>query len=55
MDWLAVDLWSMVGTSKTGKQILMSATYRQSAINKEKRDKDPENIYLLCAPSEDEG
>jgi hypothetical protein len=29
----------------------MSATYRQSAIaNKEKRDKDPENIYLSYAP-----
>jgi len=52
MDWLAVDFvehgWDI---KRLAKQILMSATYRQSAIaNKEKRDKDPENIYLSYAP-----
>ncbi|MEP7109889.1 MAG: PSD1 and planctomycete cytochrome C domain-containing protein [Ferruginibacter sp.] len=52
LDWLAVDFmehgWNI---KRLVKQIMMSATYRQSAtINEENRKKDPENIYLSRAP-----
>lgn len=52
LDWLAVDFrengWNI---KRLVKQIVMSATYRQSAIiSKEKFDRDPENIYLARAP-----
>lgn len=52
LDWLAVDFmekgWNMKALVK---QILMSATYRQSAeITKKKLKADPENIYLSHAP-----
>lgn len=52
LDWLAVDFmengWNI---KRLVKQILMSATYRQSAAaNSEKREKDPDNIYLSYAP-----
>lgn len=48
LDWLAVDFmehgWDI---KRLVKQIMMSATYRQSvATNEEKQKKDPENIYL---------
>lgn len=48
LDWLAVDFmehgWNI---KRLVKQIMMSATYRQSAAtNDEKQKKDPENIYL---------
>lgn len=48
LDWLAVDFmdngWNM---KRLVKQILMSATYRQSAkATDEKIKKDPENVYL---------
>ncbi|HZH97083.1 MAG TPA: DUF1553 domain-containing protein, partial [Flavisolibacter sp.] len=52
LDWLAVDFmehgWNI---KRLVKQILMSATYRQSAkVNKNNHEKDPENIYLTRAP-----
>jgi hypothetical protein len=52
LDWLAVDFrengWDI---KRLVKQIVMSATYRQSAeIGKEKLKADPENIYLSHAP-----
>jgi hypothetical protein len=52
LDWLAVDFrehgWNI---KRLVKQILMSATYRQSAEeNKEKISIDPENIYYSHAP-----
>ena len=52
LDWLAVDFrengWNI---KRLVKQIVMSATYRQSAvITKEKLKADPENIYLSRAP-----
>lgn len=52
LDWLAADFmendWNI---KRMMKKIVMSATYRQSAItNKEKQRKDPENIYLSHAP-----
>ena len=52
LDWLSVDFrengWNI---KRLVKQIVMSATYRQSAvINKEKLKADPENIYLSRAP-----
>jgi hypothetical protein len=52
LDWLAVDFmqngWNV---KRLVKQLVMSATYRQSAeVNKEKLDADPENIYLSRAP-----
>lgn len=52
LDWLAVDFmehgWNI---KRLMKQMLMSATYRQSAEEtKEKRDVDPENIYLAHGP-----
>ncbi len=48
LDWLAVDFmehgWNV---KRLVKQIVTSATYRQSSkLNKEKTEKDPENIYL---------
>ncbi len=52
LDWLAVDFmennWNV---KRLVKQIVMSATYRQSAkISEEKYKTDPENIYLSHAP-----
>ena len=52
LDWLAVDFrehgWNI---KRLVKQIMMSATYRQSAVTtKEKIKADPENIYLSHAP-----
>src|SRR5690606_11671898 len=52
LDWLAVDFmehgWDI---KRLLKQILMSATYRQSAkVSETQLKKDPENIYLSRAP-----
>jgi len=52
LDWLAVDFrehgWDI---KRLVKQIVMSATYRQSAATTdEKQNIDPENIYLSHAP-----
>lgn len=52
LDWLAVDFrdngWDI---KRLVKQIVMSATYRQSSvIDKQKLARDPENIYLSRAP-----
>jgi len=52
LDWLAVDFmdhgWDV---KRLVKQILMSATYRQSAAtNDDKLKKDPENVYLSHGP-----
>jgi hypothetical protein len=52
LDWLAVDFrenhWDV---KRLVKQIVMSATYRQSAeVSKKKMNADPENIYLSRAP-----
>jgi hypothetical protein len=52
LDWLAVDFresgWNV---KRLIKQIVMSATYRQSsAISKEQLEKDPDNILLSHAP-----
>ncbi len=52
LDWLAVDFmehgWNI---KRLVKQIVMSATYRQSAaITNEKLKADPENIFLSHAP-----
>ena len=52
LDWLAVDFrehgWNI---KRLVKQIVMSATYRQSAlVTQEKLKADPENIYLSHAP-----
>jgi hypothetical protein len=52
LDWLAVDFrengWDI---KRLVKQIVTSATYRQSAVvSKEKLKADPENIYLSHAP-----
>jgi len=52
LDWLAVDFrehgWDI---KRLAKQIVMSATYRQSAVaSPEKIKADPENIYLSHAP-----
>ena len=52
LDWLAVDFmehgWDI---KRLMKQIVMSATYRQSSkVNEENYKKDPENIYLTRAP-----
>ncbi len=52
LDWLAVDFmehgWDI---KRLVKQMVMSATYRQSAvITKKKLDIDPENIYLSRGP-----
>jgi hypothetical protein len=52
LDWLALDFmnngWNI---KRLVKQIVMSATYQQSAAaTKEKLSKDPENIYLSRSP-----
>ena len=52
LDWLAVDFmengWDI---KRLVKQIVMSATYRQSAkVNEKHLKTDPENIYLCRAP-----
>ncbi len=52
LDWLAVDFmehgWNI---KRLIKQLVMSATYRQSArTTTEKQKKDPENIYLSRGP-----
>jgi hypothetical protein len=52
LDWLAVDFrehgWDI---KRLVKQIMMSATYRQSAvISKEKLEQDKDDIYLSYAP-----
>lgn len=52
LDWLAVDFmehgWDI---KRLVKQIVMSATYRQSdVISKEQEEKDPENKYLSHGP-----
>lgn len=52
LDWLAIDFmkngWDI---KRLVKQIVMSATYRQSAVaSKEKLATDPENILLSRAP-----
>ncbi|HUR10425.1 MAG TPA: PSD1 and planctomycete cytochrome C domain-containing protein [Flavitalea sp.] len=52
LDWLAVDLMEHGWDLKyLLKKIVMSATYRQSAVaNDEQRSKDPDNIYLSRGP-----
>lgn len=52
LDWLATDFmqhgWNI---KRLMKQLVMSATYRQSAVtSKEKQKIDPENIYLSRGP-----
>jgi hypothetical protein len=52
LDWLAVDFmehgWDI---KRLTKQIVMSATYRQSAkVTEDKLKTDPENIYLSRGP-----
>ncbi|PHN08535.1 PSD1 and planctomycete cytochrome C domain-containing protein [Flavilitoribacter nigricans] len=52
LDYLAIDFrengWDI---KRLIKQIVMSATYRQSAeVPQEKLEKDPENVYLARAP-----
>jgi hypothetical protein len=52
LDWLAVNFrdngWDVKGLVK---QIVMSATYRQSSeVNSKKLEKDPENLYFARAP-----
>lgn len=52
LDWLSVDFmehsWDI---KRLVRQIVTSATYRQSVVvSKEKRNTDPENIYLARAP-----
>jgi hypothetical protein len=52
LDWLAVDFmehgWDI---KRLVKQMVMSATYRQSAVaTKEKLSIDPENVYLSRGP-----
>ncbi|HLT06780.1 MAG TPA: PSD1 and planctomycete cytochrome C domain-containing protein [Cyclobacteriaceae bacterium] len=52
LDWLAVDFmengWDI---KRLIKLIVTSSTYKQSAIvNKEKLEKDPDNVYLSSAP-----
>ncbi len=52
LDWMAVDFmehgWDI---KRLVKQIVMSATYRQSSkVKEENYKKDPENIYLSRAP-----
>ncbi|MBS0031995.1 PSD1 and planctomycete cytochrome C domain-containing protein [Chitinophaga sp. 22321] len=52
LDWLATDFeqhgWNI---KRLMKQMVMSATYRQSAVvSKEKLKADPENIYLSRGP-----
>lgn len=52
LDWLAVDFmehnWDI---KRLVKQMLLSATYRQSSVVKDyHKEKDPDNIYLARAP-----
>ncbi len=52
LDWLAVDFmehgWDI---KRLVKQMVMSATYRQSAVaSKQKTNADPENVYLSRGP-----
>lgn len=52
LDWLAVDFmehgWDI---KRLVKQLVMSATYRQSAkVTEDQLGKDPENIYLARSP-----
>lgn len=52
LDWLAVDFmehgWDI---KRLVKQMVMSATYRQSAVTtKQKQSIDPENVYLSHGP-----
>ncbi|WP_406566158.1 PSD1 and planctomycete cytochrome C domain-containing protein [Dyadobacter linearis] len=52
LDWLSVDFaehnWDM---KRLVKQMVMSATYRQSVVvSADKRNADPENIYLARSP-----
>jgi len=52
LDWMAADFmengWDI---KRLVKQIVMSATYRQSSkVNEENHKKDPENIYLSRSP-----
>ena len=52
LDWLAADFmehgWDI---KRLVKQVVMSATYRQSSkVNEENYKKDPENIYLSRSP-----
>jgi hypothetical protein len=52
LDWLAVDLrengWDI---KRLIKQIVMSATYQQSAITSKKQlERDPDNLFLTRAP-----
>src|SRR5205085_1324598 len=52
LDWLAVDFmehgWDI---KRLMKQILMSATYRQSSkVSPEKLKEDPENVFLARGP-----
>lgn len=52
LDWLAVDFrthgWNI---KRLVKQILMSATYRQSGqVSKEKLAQDPDNVWLTRSP-----
>lgn len=52
LDWLAVDFmehdWNI---KRLIKQLVMSATYRQSVkVSEEKLKKDPENVYLARGP-----
>lgn len=52
LDWLAVDFmehgWNI---KRLVKQIVMSATYRQSSVvTKDKLETDPENVYLSRGP-----
>jgi len=52
LDWLAVDFmehgWNI---KRLMKQVVMSATYRQSSrVTKESLSRDPENIYLSRSP-----
>jgi len=54
LDWLAVDFmangWNI---KRLVKQVVMSATYRQSArVSKKHLERDPENVYLSRAPRE---
>ncbi|MFO0936843.1 MAG: DUF1553 domain-containing protein [Gemmataceae bacterium] len=51
LDWLAVDFQKDWDVKRFFKQIVMSNTYRQSAvISKEKDDKDPQNRLMSRGP-----
>lgn len=52
LDWLAIDFMeSGWDTKRLVKQMLMSATYRQSSVVRpELKDVDPQNIYLARGP-----